>query len=629
MKAFQLLFLLAALVPSLPLGAAPLSLLGSDTKTGPSSTQVTFSASAEGSSAGAIDVKIEPGKEGYPGVSLKSPTAVWDLKEYGHVSAKITNTGSEKMSIALRIDESKGQGNAPWNAENLYLQSGESGTVKVIFGHSYGHKQSYPFKSHAVAQVLIFTSASKATQSFRIDSVVADGPADEKAPIDPNTIRTKPEAGKLYAKGMKLDPAKQLKLGEGTTAEATADGLRVTLSPKAKEGIAMMLKPEVGRWVLSDYLEVRVKLKNVGTAPVTPLVSVEGNGRTESATTNKPMEPGASAELVVPFASDKVWDGLPNTGSRIASDVVSGVILAAKVYESERALLVESVTAVLPPTPKMPEWVGKQPPASEAAGNPADWVMTLDDNFEGTDLNEKIWAWSGPNHWDKVSHWSRENVIIGDGVAKLRYTKKTGTHNDDPKGKKTDYASGFLETYGKWVQRYGYFETRIKLPTAPGLWPAFWMLPDRGVKSNPSWVREATGAGGMEFDMVEHLTRWGPNRYNVAFHWDGYQKDHKATGTDKIYAQPDKDGFMTVGMLWVPGKVEMYNNGVLVARWENDRISNVATRMMFTLVSGGWDNDELDDARLPADLIIDYVRVWQRKDLASEVDGYQPPAAKP
>jgi hypothetical protein len=38
---------------------------------------------------------------------------------------------------------------------------------------------------------------------------------------------------------------------------------------------------------------------------------------------------------------------------------------------------------------------------------------------------------------------------------------------------------------------------------------------------------------------------------------------------------------------------------------------------MFTLPMGGWDNNDLDDARLPDDFTIDYVRVWQRKDLAA------------
>ena len=47
--------------------------------------------------------------------------------------------------------------------------------------------------------------------------------------------------------------------------------------------------------------------------------------------------------------------------------------------------------------------------------------------------------------------------------------------------------------------------------------------------------------------------------------------------------------------------------------------------LMFDLVTGGWDNDPLDDAKLPADFTIDYVRAWQLKELASDVDGYKQP----
>ena len=46
------------------------------------------------------------------------------------------------------------------------------------------------------------------------------------------------------------------------------------------------------------------------------------------------------------------------------------------------------------------------------------------------------------------------------------------------------------------------------------------------------------------------------------------------------------------------------------------------------ITTGGWDNNAVDDAQLPADYLIDYVRVWQRKDFASEVDGLSSPKAK-
>lgn len=188
----------------------------------------------------------------------------------------------------------------------------------------------------------------------------------------------------------------------------------------------------------------------------------------------------------------------------------------------------------------------------------------------------------------------------------MRYEKKTGPQNDDPTQKSSAYASGLLETYGKWTQRYGYFEARMKLPTAPGLWPAFWMMPDRGAAAGAQGKRQDTANGGMEFDIMEHLTRWGGLRYNIAMHWDSYaQGKHKQTGTERIYVQPDKDGFITAGLLWLPGLAVYYGNGREVGRWEDPRISNVPSDMMFTLPTGGWDNSRLEDAKLPDDFTID------------------------
>jgi beta-glucanase (GH16 family) len=234
-------------------------------------------------------------------------------------------------------------------------------------------------------------------------------------------------------------------------------------------------------------------------------------------------------------------------------------------------------------------------------------------------LNTSVWSVRGNNYYATLTHWSKNDVIVGNGFAKLRYEKKAGFQNDDPQQPSTPYAAGYLDTYGLWTQRYGYFETRVKVPSAPGLWPAFWMMPDRGEKAGPEqWKRQDTANGGMEFDVMEHLSRWGTHRFNIAMHYDGYQKDHKQLGSEKMYAEPDKDGFVTFGLLWLPGLAQFYYNGTEVLRWKNPRISSVPETLMFTLPMGGWDNNDLDDKTLPADMLIDYVRVWQLRQYVAQ-----------
>jgi len=44
----------------------------------------------------------------------------------------------------------------------------------------------------------------------------------------------------------------------------------------------------------------------------------------------------------------------------------------------------------------------------------------------------------------------------------------------------------------------------------------------------------------------------------------------------------------------------------------------VPSYMIIYMPTGGWDNNVLDGTGLPDDFTIDYVRCWQRKDLATK-----------
>lgn len=579
----------------------------------PSSEQVAVVHSPDAAAPGLI-VTIQPGKDEYPGVTLKPTGASWDLSAFGHVEARVTNLGSKPLPLTLRADGAGPWQNNPWNGNTTYIEPGKTDTAQTIFGYSWG-RPGYPVKPEAITQILLFAAKSDVVQSFRIEFVQAAGPAGEKPPVDPASVRTKPAGGVLLGAGATID-ARQITSSNAQTS-LVGSALRVSLPAAANEQ-SVALKPAVGRWDLRDYLEVRVKVLNNGQAPVAPRVRVDSNGGpSDWVAAQAPLAPGTAREIVVPFIRAAVKDlSKPETLGRFTSDAVSGVTIATDKADGERALLVQSIKASMPPAPTLPAWLGKRPPVA------GDWVKTLDDDFNGTALDTSVWSVSGENYWDKTSHWSKDNVLLGGGTVKLRYEKKTGFNNDDPTQKKSDYQSGYLHTYDRWAQRYGYFEARMKLPTAPGLWPAFWMMPDRGVAAGPEqWKRQSTSDGGMEFDIMEHLTRWGATRYNIAMHYDGYDKDHKHTGSDAVYVQPDKDGFITTGLLWTPGLAIYYANGQEVLRWENPRISSVPQMLMFTLPMGGWDNSPLDDAQLPNDFTIDYVRVWQRKDLASPSDG--------
>ena len=614
----------------------------------PTSDQVSATVASDG-----ITLTL-PAGVAYPGIVIKPATGEsWDISAYGHVEVRLTNLGDKRAGLSLQVENE--EGHPPFSCEKISLAPGESKTLKVVLGYFYG-QYSRKFHSATVKQIRLYTSKLTEAQKLLIEQLQSAGAAGEKLELPPVKyhIVPKPANGVLFAAGTKFSDPKQL-VGskDGATIAPAADGqaLDVTFTGGKEQSVALK-----GSWNLNAYLQVKVKLKNTGQTPMTPGVQLEDNNlhHTPVITTAAPLASGAEAEITVPFAAAVPWKGIvekaqevadgpkqtwdkegqPGTGTAYRSNLTSGITIVSDATPGAKQLQVISIIAGLPPPPQLPDWLGKKPPVD------GEWVKTFDENFDGNTIDLTKWNIYGDNPWDPRTHFSKDNTIVKDGILILRLEKKYGDHNDDPKEKDTDYATGYADTYGKWVQRYGYFEARMKLPTAPNMFLAFWMMPDRGLKAGPQWKRcstgkltgavgNDTGVGGMEFDIMETLSVWGPYRHDFGTHWDWYAKNHKSLGMFTAYVPPDKDGFISVGMLWTPGLVVMYDNGKEAARWESPRISDIPSYFMFDLVTGGWEAEPLDDTKLPADFVIDYVRAWQRKDLASDLDGPKPNQGTP
>jgi beta-glucanase (GH16 family) len=578
---------------------------GSSARIAASSKQVTFKAA----DAGALDVSIAAGAQSYPGITITPPGAAWDLSRFGHVEVRVANTGAKPIQLSLRVDGADEPSRNPWNSEFEVIPPGQTKSIRIRWGYSFGHRGYMP-NTAKIVRVLLFTGKAAADESFRIEAIEAGGRPGEKPPRPPEPVRTLPAEGFLLGGGTTLDAAKQIETHAGVTAEPTSGGLRLNFADGAKPDASAQLKPPAGSWDLRPWTQVTVRARNVGTVPIMLRARLESRpGKNDWVATKELIAPSATAEMVLPFAGSSIWTGARGSGSQFSSDETTAIAFGADSSSGAGSVLIESVRAARP-VPELPDWLGKRPPVE------GKWTQTLNENFDGAGIDASRWSLVGENYYDRNSHFSPAQTSVSNGMAHLRFERKSGRENDQAKGAATDYATGFLTSYGKWTQRYGYFESRMKLPAAKGLWPAFWMMPDRGPESGPG--RRSTSNGGMEFDIMEYLSRYGPNRYNIAMHWDDYGKNHKSIGTENIYCAPEADGFITAGLLWEPGRLTFYCNGNKVAQWDNPRVANVPAYILYTFPSGGWGGNVLDeqDAGLPADFLIDYCRAWQRADLA-------------
>jgi beta-glucanase (GH16 family) len=105
-----------------------------------------------------------------------------------------------------------------------------------------------------------------------------------------------------------------------------------------------------------------------------------------------------------------------------------------------------------------------------------DWTLTFFDDFNGTTLDPKKWR-QGKHHLDLAGQAgnSGKHASVKNGSLQLLAEKKPITFA----GQEYQYSTGEISTFKKFRQRYGYFEARIKYDAIVGVWPAFWLMPNR------------------------------------------------------------------------------------------------------------------------------------------------------
>lgn len=158
------------------------------------------------------------------------------------------------------------------------------------------------------------------------------------------------------------------------------------------------------------------------------------------------------------------------------------------------------------------------------------------------------------------------------------------------------YVSARINTAGKFVQQYGRFEARMRVPAGQGFWPAFWLLP-------------ASGAWPPEIDIMEHIGGV-PNRIYLTHHW-GTVTNVMSNGTQ--YHGPDFTlAYHNFAVEWNPARVDWFIDGV--QRFTTT--ANFPREPMYIIlnmaIGGTLPGNPDATTPFPASTLVDWVRVWQR-----------------
>lgn len=237
--------------------------------------------------------------------------------------------------------------------------------------------------------------------------------------------------------------------------------------------------------------------------------------------------------------------------------------------------------------------------------------------------DEKNWNYETGFVRNQEDQWyQKENAYCKDGFLIIEARKEnrvnpnfiSKNHHDWKKQKDSiKVTSSCLITQGKHSWQYGRFEMRAKIPVKNGMWPAFWTL---GIDGN--WP-----ANG-EIDIMEYYTgkilanaAWKSDKQNVA--WDSEIK--KMTDfNDNSWA----DKFHIWRMDWDADTIKLYVDNQLLNEISVKDANQNADQKIFpfqqphyllvNLAVGGINGGKLTPDSFPSKYIIDYIRVYQKKN---------------
>lgn len=261
---------------------------------------------------------------------------------------------------------------------------------------------------------------------------------------------------------------------------------------------------------------------------------------------------------------------------------------------------------------------------SDETTSAAAWALVWSDEFDGDSLSDANWnietgdgSQYGIIGWgNNEQEWYKaDNISVADGNLVITALE------EETEG--YPYTSGRMRTDNKVDIQYGRIEARVQVPAGQGLWSAFWMLPTDSQYGG--W------ASGGEIDIMEAVNPGttsdnaihGTVHYGMAWPLN--------VGSGQSYEIDPSDGFHDYAVEWEQGEIRWYVDGihyhtVTSDHWwsyfyggqdtgyvsEPDAPFNQDFHILLNLAVGGnWPGNPDGSTIFPAQMLVDYVRVYE------------------
>jgi beta-glucanase (GH16 family) len=189
---------------------------------------------------------------------------------------------------------------------------------------------------------------------------------------------------------------------------------------------------------------------------------------------------------------------------------------------------------------------------------------------------------------------------IGNGILTIQATRVPGAMAYQVGGR---YTSGMLCTANTFLQRYGLFEIRTRLPYGRGMWPAFWLI-----EKKPDFAPPPPEIDVFELVGSEPTTLYA----TVHTHRNGLTGPDKGIGF-KIPVSDMTKAFHTYSVFWNEKHVAFYFDDQKVAHVPTPIDMHNPMYMIVNLAIGGWSgaaSQPDSSTKFPAKMEIDYIRAY-------------------
>jgi beta-glucanase (GH16 family) len=236
------------------------------------------------------------------------------------------------------------------------------------------------------------------------------------------------------------------------------------------------------------------------------------------------------------------------------------------------------------------------------------YQLVWSDEFNGTGLPDASkWMYDvGGNGWgnNELEYYTDSktaNARMENGNLVIEARKESlGGRN---------YTSARLLTKNKAAWTYGRFEIKAKIPRGRGIWPAIWTLS----ASEPlKWPEDG------ELDIMESVG-FTPNVIYGTAHSKSYNGGNGKG--NNITIPTAQDSFHVYKMEWSPKLIEWWVDDTKYFSYGDPGLGFTAWpyykdffMILNVAVGGNWGGAQgIDDSIFPQQMLVDYVRVYQRK----------------